>query len=48
MIIVLALIALAAVLVTIAHAVNGKVPLWIGVLLVGFVVLVQLALMVWK
>jgi len=48
MIIVLALIALAAVILAIAHAATGKVPLWISVLLVGFVVLVQLALQVWK
>lgn len=48
MVIVLALIALAAFIITLVHAAWGKVPLWVAVLLLAFVVLVQLAVQVWR
>jgi hypothetical protein len=48
MITVLCILALVGCGLVIASAATPKIPLWIGALLIGLVVLLQLALQVWK
>lgn len=48
MITVFCIIAFVACGLIIASAATPKIPLWIGALLVGLVVLLQFALQVWK